>query len=465
MAGNNMTKSNEYKLLKPQQKALEINLNDSIYGTFAEIGAGQEVARNFFQVGAAAGTIVKTMSAYDKAYSDAIYGIGNGRYVSESRLYDMLDHEYQLIEERLQHVCDDKTYFVFADTVAAINYTRTIKGNGWIGIRFQHQPCDKSNEVVLHVKMTDTNNRQQQEAIGILGVNLLYACYHYRDNMEYFIKSLIDGIKDRVKVDMIRVNGDAFDHIDNRLLSLYLIKHGLSEVCMLSEDGNPIHASEFLYKRDLMVVRGNFRPPTLVTEDVFEKGFKQFNDEDYINNDKSILMSEITINEDIDEKDFLHRAKMLNGLGQKIIVSNCHNHQELINYLQDYKVQNLGLVIGVMELLKIIETKHRENQDGRLLVAFGELFTRNIKIYIYPAVQKDGSLMTLQNLPVPEDIELLYKHLLRSEQLIDITDFDEDKLGIFSWDVLESIKNGTDDWKSMVPERIIPLIQVGKYLQ
>lgn len=465
MASNNMTKSKEYKLLKPQQKALEINLNDCIYGTFAEIGAGQEVARNFFQVGAAAGTIVKTMSAYDKAYSDAIYGIGNGRYVSESRLYDMLDHEYQLIEERLQHVCDDKTYFVFADTVAAINYTRTIKGNGWIGIRFQHEPCGQSNDVVLHVKMTDTNNRQQQEAIGILGVNLLYACYHYRDNMEYFIKSLIDGIKDRVKVDMIRVNGEAFSHIDNRLLSLYLIKHGLSEVCMLSEDGNPIHASEFLYKRDLMVVRGNFRPPTLVTEDVFEKGFKQFNDEDYINNDKSIIMSEITINEDIDEKDFLHRAKMLNGLGQKIIVSNCHNHQELINYLQDYKVQNLGLVIGVMELLKIIETKHRENQDGRLLVAFGELFTRNIKIYIYPAVQKDGSLMTLQNLPVPEDIDLLYQHLLKSKQLIDITDFDEEKLGIFSWDVLESIKNGTDDWKKMVPERIIPLIQVGKYFQ
>ena len=265
-------------ILKTEQKALEINLNDRIYGTFAEIGAGQEVARNFFQVGAAAGTIAKTMSAYDKQYSDAIYGTDE-RYVCEGRIYKMLDHEYSLIEERLKESRSDTNFFVFADSISAINYQRTIKGNGWMGMRFQHQPGSSINDVVIHVKMLDKNNRQQQEAIGILGVNLIYACFYYREDSESFIESLLDGLKSRIKIDMIRTKGEAFENYDNRLLSFYLVKSGLSELAIFDKNSNSIHASEFMYRKELMIVRGHFRPPTKVTVDAFRSSFLQFKSE------------------------------------------------------------------------------------------------------------------------------------------------------------------------------------------
>jgi hypothetical protein len=267
-------------MIKTEQKALDINLNDPIYGTFAEIGAGQEVARNFFQAGAAAGTIAKTMSAYDKTYSDAIYGIEpSGRYVSEPRLYKMLDHEWQLMEERLKESRPDATFFVFADTVQAINYTRTIKGNGWMGLRFRLVPDGPVNDMVLHVKMLDTNNRLQQEAIGILGVNMIYASFYYNDNPEKMVMSLVDNIKDRVSIDLLRINGQSFNYFDNRLVSLYLVKHKLTSVAMFDINSRSIHASEFLYRESLMVIRGNFRPPTIVTQDVIECSFNQFKDE------------------------------------------------------------------------------------------------------------------------------------------------------------------------------------------
>ena len=285
-------KSSEYQILKTEQKSLEINLNSSIYGTFAEIGAGQEVARNFFQVGAAAGTIAKTMSAYDKNYSDAIYGIEeSGRYVCESRLYKMLDHEYGLMEERLSESHKDATFFAFADTVAAINYSRTIKGNGWLGIRFQTTPGGKPNDLVIHTRMMDNNNPQQQEAVGILGVNLIYACFHYANDPESFIRSLDDGIKGRVMVDLVILSGPSFKHIDNRVLGLYLVKHGLTEVTIFDENSQSVHASEFLYKKSLMVVRGNFKPPTLVTADVFMSGFNQFIAEESVDPEKAYIIT------------------------------------------------------------------------------------------------------------------------------------------------------------------------------
>lgn len=460
------TISKPYKLLKTEQKALEMNLNDSIYGTFAEIGAGQEVARNFFQVGAAAGTIVKTMSAYDKAYSDAIYGTEkSGRYVCESRLYKMLDHEYELIEERLKDRCEDRTFFVFADTVSAINYARTIKGNGWMGVRFQHQPCVPASDIALHVKMLDIDNRLQQEAIGILGVNLLYACYHYRENMEDFIISLQDGLHNRVKIDMVRVSGKAFEGVDNRLLALYLVKHELTEVTMLKADGDPIHASEFLYKKNLMVVRGNFRPPTLVTQDVIKTAYNQFKKEPDVDPERSLIMMEITLdllrNSQglIRDKDFLERAKLINGMGQEIILSSCTNHQMIINYLQDYKVSRLGLVSGIRELREIIEQKYEENHDGRLLVAFGELFTRNIKIYAYPAMEPDGTMLTASNLQVPEGIKFLYQHLLNSKQLVDIEGYDKSKLHIIAREVLIAIKNNRGGWEDKIPTELVQMIK------
>jgi len=457
------------EIKKTEQKALEINLDNSIYGSFAEIGAGQEVARNFFQVGAAVGTIAKTMSAYDKTYSDAIYGAEkSGRYVCESRLYKMLDHEYGLMEERLQKDLPETKFFAFADTVAAINYARTIKGQGWLGIRFQVTPNGKPNDLVIHVKMKDNNNRQQQIAIGTLGVNLIYGAYYYHKDPETLIASLIDGIKDRVEVDFVRLTGPDFAEVDNRLLIMYLVKHRLTEVAMFDKEGNSIHASEVMYKKGLMVVRGNFKPPTLVTEDVINSGFKQFVQDTCQHEDKcdSLNMTEITVDYlkrqygEISDRDFLDRADMLNALGQSVIISDCSNHQKLINYLSDYKIKHLGLVIGVWELSEIIEKKFEENQDGRLLVAFGELFTRNIRIYVYPAIDEDtNELINAKTLMVPEGIHFLYKHLIDSRQIVEIEEYKKENLHIYPHRVITSIQAGSKYWEDKVPKKVADVIK------
>lgn len=456
----------ERPLLKTEQKALEINLDEKIYGTFAEIGAGQEVARIFFQVGAAAGTIAKTMSAYDKIYSDRIYGAEpSGRYVCESRVYKMLDHEYELLEERLQEEKPGQTFFVFADTVAAINYTKTISGNGWLGVRFQLNPNTPPNDLVLHVKMKDSNNKLQQEAVGILGVNMIYSCYFHFHDMKTFVASLLDGLKNRAEIDMIRLTGPDFNHVDNRLLALYLVEFGLTEVTMVGPDGQSVHASEFLYKRSLMVVRGHFRPPTLVTLDVMKSSFEQFKSEPDVDPNKSFIVSELTLENltrdgRIDHVDYLDRADLLCALGQTYIVSNCSNHQHLINYLADYKIKKLGIVIGVHELLEIINEKYQSNRDGRLLVAFGELFTRNILIYAYPALKNENSseIMNAENLPVPEGIRFLYKHLLDSGQIIPVEDYNEENLHIFPHKVFQYIQEGNYLYKTMVPETLAKII-------
>jgi hypothetical protein len=456
----------EYYFIKTEQKALEINLNHRIYGTFAEIGAGQEVARNFFQAGAASATIAKTMSAYDKTYSDAIYGIEeSGRYVCESRLYKMLDHEWQLLEERLAKIKPDTTFFVFADTVSTINFAKTNKGHGWLGVRFQLTPGGKPNDLVIHVRMTDNDNKLQQDVIGIIGVNLLYAAYYFPYDAETLVRSLHDNVKDRATIDHINLSGPDFEKVDPRLLSYYSVKHDLTEVAIFDENKQNVHASEFLYKKSLMVVRGRFKPPTLVTQDVIKASFQQFISEENINEDNACIVAELTMDNlqdkygKINEIDFLERTELLCALGQKVIISNCNNHQVLINYLSDNKINDLGIVLGVNELLDIINEKYYQNQDGRLLVALGELFTRNIKIYAYPANTKDGGLLTARNLPVPSGINFLYKYLLDSNQIVEVTGYNEENLKIFSGMVLDSILVNDDKWEKWMPENLISIVK------
>ena len=452
--------------LDTDQKALEINLDDGIYGSFAEIGAGQEVARYFFQVGAAAGTIAKSMSAYDKIVSDRIYGPEpSGRYVCESRLYRMLDHEYELMHSRLRTERPDTKFFAFADTVAAINYSRTIKGNGWLGIRFQLSPDEDPNDLVLHVQMKDNDNQLQQQAVGILGVNLVYACYRYNEDPETMIVSLLDNLKGRVGIDMLRLSGPRFEDLDNRLVSLWLVKHGLSEVAMFGPDKQPVHPSEFLYKKHVMVVRGSFRPATLVNLDMIKKGFEQFREDPQVESRKTFLLTEITLDNlnavgEIDEKDFLDRSELLCMLGQTTIVSDCQHYTKLINYLADYKVQTLGLVIGVRELLELVSQQYYQNMDGRLLEAFGKIFTHNVRFYTYPAFQEGSEeLITSGNLPLPEGVKFLYQHLLDSRQIVDIQNFNPDILHIFSKEVLQMLQHDVKGWEEMVPAKVANLIR------
>ena len=449
-----------------EQKALEVNLDEKLYGTFAEIGAGQEVARHFFQVGAAAGTIAKTMSAYDKTISDEVYGVETGgRYVCENRLYKMLDHEFDLMEDRLRHDRPNQNFFVFADTVAAVNFSKTISGEGWLGVRFQLTPASKPNDFVVHVKMLDGENKLQQQAIGVLGVNMIYGIYRYQNNVEILLQSLMDSLRGRVSIDMVRLTGPEFKDIDNRLLSLWLIKHKMSDVAIFGPDKRNLQAAEFLYRKNLLIVRGSFRPLTLVNEDMIKASWEQFRAEPEVDAKKSFLMTEITLDNLLldgllDEADFLDRADLLCALGQTVMITNCEQHQKLIHYLADYKIPKLGLVIGVKQLLDTINQKYYDNSDGRLLTAFGELFTRNVKVYVYPMLQEGAKEpMTAQNIPVPDGVKFLYRHLVESKHIVDIENYHPEYLHIYSTQVLKMILHDEAGWEDLVPDKVATLVK------
>src|ERR1700748_733139 len=293
------------KDLGTKQKALAINLDPQIYGSFAEIGAGQDVAAYFFKAGASSGTIAKTMSAYDMTFSDAIYGAQKGRrYVSEARLISMLEKEYGLLIERLAESRGERTtFFAFSDTVSALNYYKTNEGHGWMGVRFQLEPNGPYNDVVLHVKLLDNDNNMQQQAVGVLGVNLIYACFYYHEAPPIFLLSLMDDLsKDRIQIDMIRFEGPDFQKVDNRLMSLHLVKYGFSDAAVFGPDGKNLQPDEVLYKKHIAVIRGRFRPLINVHLDMLNTGVRQFLQEPDVDKTNVVLVSELTL-QSLKERD------------------------------------------------------------------------------------------------------------------------------------------------------------------
>lgn len=260
-----------------KSKALQVNLNAHIYGTFAEIGAGQETVRNFFRAGGASGTIAKAMSAYDKDFSDAIYGVeDDNRYVTETRLKTMLNHEIHLIEERLSRKKHpEKLFFGYANTVATINFSKKFKGHGWVGVRFQLDPLEGYNEIVLHLRFKETDPTLQQETLGVLGVNLIFGAFYMNDNPKQLVKSFYDNIdKDQLEIDMINLSGPRFMYVDNRLMSLQLVKNGMTNAVMFDSEGHNLLPAQVLYKKNILALRGSFRPVTKVNMDMYEKSKK-----------------------------------------------------------------------------------------------------------------------------------------------------------------------------------------------
>lgn len=459
------------QILEPQQKALEINLDSNTYGSFAEIGAGQEVAQYFFKAGASSGTIAKTISAYDKIVSDDIYGMEqSGRYVCESRLYKMLDHEYDLILGRLSGERPKCRLFAFADTIETINYHKTNKGQGWMGIRFQLHPQGAANEIVLHLELLDNDIALQQQAVGILGVNLIYACYNYYGDYTKLLASLLEGIQSRLKIDMLRIKGSHFATIDNRLVTLELVKQKMTDVAMFDSKGVPLHPSEFMYKNNVLVVRGSFRPATLRTMDRLKSASAQFAAERDLSPRGTQVLAEITLKDlcidtgKVDEKDFLDRVSLLNHLGQNVMITNCNEYKRLINYLSDYRVAKLGIVISARGLLDIVNSKYYRNKDGRLITSYGEIFTRNVRVYVYPASSVgEGELMTARNLPVPQGIHYLYKHIIENRHVVDIEGYDEKLLKIYAIEVLQMLQRNKEGWDKFVSPKVAKYIRE-KYL-
>lgn len=454
-----------------KQKALTINLNDRIYGSFAEIGAGQDVAANFFKAGASSGTIAKTMSAYDMTFSDAIYGAQQvRRYVSENRLITMLDHEYGLLIERLaKQRGDSTTFFAFADTVSALNYHKSNDGHGWMGVRFQMEPNGAFNDVVLHVKLLDYDNNMQQQAVGILGVNLLYACFYYHQNPPVFLLSLMDDLsKDRIQIDMIRFEGPDFNKVDNRLMSLHLVKYGFSDAAVFGPDGKNQQPSEVLYKKHIVVVRGRFRPLINVHMDMLHTGVKQFKEEPDVDKNNVMVITELTlqalkernadINADIDEKDFLDRVDILCSLGQTVMISNFHEYYKLVSYLSKITKLKLGMVLGYPNLEYIFSEEHYQDLPGGILESFATLFSRKVKLFIYPTL-RDGVICNCLKFHPPSHLIDLYRYLIANNKIEDIRHYTESNLNVQTDNVLQLIKLGAHGWEEYVPAEVAIMIK------
>jgi len=460
----------EREILSPNRKALKINLNPSLYGCFAEIGGGQEVARHFFQAGGASGTIAKTISAYDKAFSNALYQSNvASRFVSESRLKDMLEAEYEELTRVLTEGRGVNTqFFSFANTIQTLNYQKTNHGQGWVGMKFQLKPETEPNQVILHVNLLENDGLMQQSTLGIFGVNLVYACFFLHEYPSQFIRSLLDNIStDRLEITMIRMIGPDLDYVDNRLLSLQLVKNGMAKAIMFDRHGQVKQPYDMLYKMNVLAFRGSFRPVTIVMADMLRTSFRIFKrDEDY-DKEKTLSLCEMTLSNllqegEVDERDFLDRVDILNGMGQNVMVSNFREYYMLVQYFSQFKINKLRIIIGIPTLMNFFEKKYYTNLRGGILEAMGKFFIDNMKLYVYPTISsvsiddptKGEELITSKNLLLSDDIHDLYQYLVKNRMIIDITDAKKEWLWINSQIIIKMIKDKIAGWEKMVPKYI-----------
>jgi hypothetical protein len=465
------------ELLTTTQKARTINFDAPKYGTFAEIGAGQEVAREFFQAGGASGTIAKSISAYDMVFSDAIYGKAP-RYVSRERLKLMLDHEYDLLLARLATVRGDKTnFFVFADTVATRNHPGTNEAHGWLGIRFQSEPLGEPSEIVVHVRMWDADAILQQQALGIVGVNLLYGALYHHTDPRVLIESLQDNLgSNRVEVDMLRFSGHCFETVDNRLMSLHLVECKLTNAVMFGQRGDVLQPSEILHRKAILVERGSFRPVTHVNVDMINRATAQFVQEPLVKGKEVVVLMEITMNNllsggALDPQDFLARVDLLADIGFTVLISNYSEYYRLTSYFRRYTKEMIGVAMGINNLLEVFNERYYENLEGGILESFGRLFRHEVRLYVYPMKEEayaryiaesnesrasvpssaSNALINAKNVRVAAHLSNLYAHLLENRHIESIVGFDANILNIFSRDVLKRIKNNSPLWETMVP--------------
>ncbi|MDA9187534.1 TonB-dependent receptor [Flavobacteriaceae bacterium] len=450
-----------------EAKALRINLNKYIYGTFAEIGAGQEVARHFFRSGGASGTIAKTISAYDKNFSDNIYGEEDDkRYVTEARLNKMLDHEMQLLEERISREENpNKMFFTYANTVTTIDFAKKFKGHGWMGIRYQVDPKQPFSEITLHVRFHQTEARLQQEVLGLIGVNLVYGAFYKYQEPKKLLRYLYDNIdEDAIEIDTINFKGPLFEGVDNRLMSLQLVRNGMTDAVMFNPEGNNILPARELYKKNILALRGSFRPVTLVNIDMFEKALDAFIHESEVEEEKTVVIFEITLSNlraqgEIDEKDFMDRAKLLCSLGHVVMISNFKEYYKLVDYLSQYTKKQMALSMGVNNFVEIFDEQYYQDLGGGILEAFGKMFYNNLKVYLYPMKDDNGTVINSTNLKLHPRMKDFYKFFKYNGKVVDIFDFEEEYLNIFSRKILQQIRDGEPDWEKHLPEGIAELIK------
>jgi hypothetical protein len=447
------------------QKALQINLDLRWYGTIAEIGAGQEVARWFFRAGGAAGTVAKSMSAYDMAVSDAVYGKAD-RYVSKGRLQAMLDHEFQLNLDRLGDERGDETaFFAFADTVVARSYRGGNECHGWMGVKFQSHPRDEASQIVVHVRMLDAEAALQQEALGVVGVNLLYAAFFVHHEPERLVESLLDRLTTgRIEIDMIELKGIEFRSVDNRLMALKLVQVGLSGAAMFGPDRQVLQPSEVLRKKAILVERGSFRPPTVVNIDMLEAAKAAFAADPAVAQREILTLTELTManlragGDVVDRRDFLARADLLAACGLTVLISDYLAYHRLAAYLAWRTDGRIGIVMGVPSLLDLFDESHYAELPGGILESFGRLFKNDLRLFVYPML-RDDRVLTVDTVTVSDELQPLFDYLARRGSFVGLDDYKPDYLPILSRDVLKRIPSDDPSWESMVPPEVCELIK------
>jgi hypothetical protein len=456
------------QVLSTKNKALTLNLDRSVYGTLAEIGGGQEVARAFFQAGGASGTIAKAVSAYDKTFSDHLYNNRkSGRYVSENRLQKMLNHEYNELVSVLGNKNESGVrYFAFANTVATINFAKDNDAHGWLGVRFQLRPGGEPNEVVMHVSLLENDTLLQQYTLGSLGVNLIYACYHHPDHPDIFLQSLMDNLDThRVEVNMVRMTGRDLDYVDNRLLGVQLVKNRMTSATIFDSGGNVQQPADMLYKKNLLAFRGRFRPITNASWDMLRKCYEIFSRDEYYTQENTLALCEITLDNllhegEIDETDFLERVNLLNGLGQNVMISNIREYYQLVEYFSNFRLGKFRIVVGIPTFAGMWDKNRYSELRGGILEAFGRMFIKNMKLYVYPSLNKNnGKLFTSKDIERSADLQHLYDYLVENRKIIDVRSAETKWLEADYSNTLAMIKTNTPGWENLVPEYVSSYIK------
>lgn len=420
-----------------KRKALKINLDENIYGTFAEIGAGQEVARNFFTAGAASGTVAKTMSAYDMVFSNSIYGVEeSGRYVSKSRLKKMLSHEFSLLAERLtDEKYKGRSFFAFANTVTTLNFNKTNDPHGWMGIRFQATPGGEANDIIFHVRLLDSDATLQQNVLGIIGVNLVYAAYFLRDDVQTMIESLVDNLSmGSVEIDVINLRGPVFQNANDRLVNLYLIAKGFSSAAIFDKNGNACQSNDLLYKKDIMILRTKYKQKSIPNFDLFNSAVEQFKRSQDLKDKNVVVMIEVLMSNTLsgeqelstgDLETFAKKAEELTATGNNVIVSNFTRNHKLAQYLARCKPHSVGISTNIANLKRIFDaSSFPDNYTDELLAYVSDLFSKNVKLYAYPYLdKKTNEIITTRNMPVSEQAKPLFEFLIKNNYITDIENY------------------------------------------
>jgi len=451
--------------LTTEEKALKVNLTNDIYGCFAEIGAGQETVSNFFRAGGSSGTIAFSQSAYDMRVSDSMYGEAS-RYVCEERLVTMLETEFETMKFRLPQKYKESRFFAFCNTVESLNYHKTNQGQGWVGIRFQNEIGAPTNDIILHVKMHDISHKAQQESLGILGVNLIHAAF-FHDDLDDFLNGLVYRLpRDRMEIDMLRVSGPCFEEMDNRIIALNLVKRGMTDATMFDLCGNVLQPATALYKKNILLMRGRFRPVTKVHIDMIETGVNHYLKEEDVEKDNMCVVFELTLKDltadgKILDKDFVDRAELLGSLGYTVMISNYLKHYKMVDYLSTIaKEKKMGVILGIYNLHTIFDERYYDNLPGGMLEAFGRGFGHNVKLYVYPAIDvENGELYELKDFRIPTHLKGLLQFMIDNNKLEAIEEFNPKLLSIMSDEVLSKIKAHAMNWEDEVPEQVVKAIK------